>query len=533
MEYILEGFILTIFIALVLNIVLAKFNIPTIIGYILTGIIISKIFSLQTENLALLTHISELGIVFMMFMIGLEFSFRYLLKIKSFVFGFGFAEVLIIGLLFSFLAYAFGLSLESALIVGFALSLSSTAIVIKMLNSSGDINSQYGIRALGILIFQDMAVIPIMLMVELFSKEGSSLAAKLFGVVVSATILLIVMYFLGRFLFEKIFTWVSKINSEELFIGSILFIVLFSSLFAHLLGFSYSLGAFVAGMLIAETRFKYQIEADIAPFRDLLLGLFFITIGMHIDPIFIFKNIYIILLLLCAIMLIKIVLIYAIVRVKTQSRTSLKVALALMQVGEFALAVFEISRNKGLLDSGLTQILIATVTLSMVLTPFILQNIKNIADLFSKEPEGTIEPQSKYNNHIIVIGYGQLGKSIVDKLKKFKTDYIILEHDYSLVQEGVSRGEPIILANAAKKETLEKAGIKSAIGIIVAIKNFKKKRLISDIINRFDFHTNTVVVVSNKMEKEIISQDLHIENIVVDNEEISNIVVDRVFRCVL
>ncbi|HIE35254.1 MAG TPA: phosphoglycerate kinase, partial [Campylobacterales bacterium] len=341
MEYILEGFILTIFIALVLNIVLAKFNIPTIIGYILTGIIISKIFSLQTENLALLTHISELGIVFMMFMIGLEFSFRYLLKIKSFVFVFGFVEVLIIGLLFSFLAYAFGLSLESALIVGFALSLSSTAIVIKMLNSSGDINSQYGIRALGILIFQDMAVIPIMLMVELFSKEGSSLVAKLFGVVVSATILLIVMYFLGRFLFEKIFTWVSKINSEELFIGSILFIVLFSSLFAHLLGFSYSLGAFVAGMLIAETRFKYQIEADIAPFRDLLLGLFFITIGMHIDPIFIFKNIYIILLLLCAIMLIKIVLIYAIVRVRTQSRTSLKVALALMQVGEFALAVFE------------------------------------------------------------------------------------------------------------------------------------------------------------------------------------------------
>ena len=532
MDLILEGFILTIFIALVLNIVLAKFNIPTIIGYILTGIIISKIFSLQTEHISLLSHISELGIVFMMFMIGLEFSFRYLLKMKSYVFGFGFAEVFIVGTIFSLLAYLLGFSLQTAMIIGYTLSLSSTAIVVKMLNTTGDINKQYGRKALGILIFQDIAVIPIMLMIEIFSRNSGHITSQLFKIGISATILLIAMYFFGRILFERILTWVSKIESEELFISSILFIVLFSSLFAHLLGFSYSLGAFIAGVLIAETHFKYQMEADIAPFRDLLLGLFFITVGMHIDPLFVFKNLYKILLLLAAILAIKIFFIYVIIRVKSQSRTALKVALALMQVGEFALAVFEISKSKGLLESEIAQILTATVILSMILTPFILQNLKNIADFFSKEPEEIVNIEAeKLQNHIIIVGYGPLGKSVIKKLKREEVEYIVLEHDYHLVQEGLKNKEPIVLANAAKKEILEKVGIEKACSVVVAIKNFKKKRLICDIINRFDFHVNIVVVVSDEKEKEILEHELDIENIIVDSEEISKIVVNRALRC--
>jgi CPA2 family monovalent cation:H+ antiporter-2 len=533
MDFILMGFILTIFISIILNIILAKFNVPTIIGYILTGIIIAQSFSMHTENIELLSHVSELGIVFMMFMIGLEFSFRYLLKMKKEVFLYGFLEVFIIGSLFSGIIYLLGFSIHTALILGYTLSLSSTAIVVKMLNVSGDINKQYGRKALGILIFQDIAVIPIMLMVEIFSKDGSDIVMQLAKIGVSAVILIIVMYILGRFLFEKILTWVSKLRNEELFISSVLFIVFFSSYFAHMVGFSYSLGAFLAGVLIAETHFKYQIEADIAPFRDLLLGLFFITVGMQIDPIFIVKNLDKVALIALSIMAIKALIIYLIMRFNSiQHRTSLKVALTLMQVGEFALAVFEISKSKGLLDHSSTQILIASVVISMILTPFILQNLKNIADKLSREVESDIVVTKNYKNHIIVIGYGGLGKKVVQKLKKNGVEYVIIEKDYNLVNEGLNRGEPIFLADGAKRDILEKLNVKEACSVVVAIGHFKKKRLICDILsNEFDFHINIVTVASDSKEKEILEFELDIENIIVDNEEIAKIIVNKAMKC--
>ncbi len=533
MDVVLFGLISTIFIALVLNIILAKFHIPTIIGYIIAGVVISQLFSLQKDNIELLSEVSELGIVFMMFTIGLEFSFRYLLKMKKEVFLFGSLEVFLIGSIFAWLLYFLGYDIHTALIIGYTLSLSSTAIVVKMLNSSGDINKQYGRKALGILIFQDLAVIPIMLMIEIFSSDNSNLVIQLQKIAISAVILLVAMYLLGRYLFEKILTWVSHLNNEELFSASVLFIVLFSSFLAHSAGFSYSLGAFLAGVLIAETHFKYEIEANIAPFRDLMLGFFFITVGMHIKPFFIIEYFGHILLALAIILLIKFSFIYAIIRFASQHRTALKTAFVLMQVGEFALAVFQISKERGLLDESLSQILAAAVIFSMILTPFILQHLKTIADMLSKEPEEASSIEHIYSGHVIVIGYGPLGKMVVKKLKEQGVNYIILEHDYNLVQQGLKAKEPIIFANAAKKENLLKAGIKNACSVIVAISHFKKKRYICDILNQFDFHINIVTFVSDEKEKEILSHELDIENLVVDTEEISNILVQKSMVCAL
>jgi CPA2 family monovalent cation:H+ antiporter-2 len=531
MDIAIAGFILTIFISLILNILLAKFNIPTIIGYIATGIIISQAFAMHKNNIDTLSHISELGIVFMMFMIGLEFSFRYLLKMKKEVFLYGFLQVFITGSIFSFALVNIGFKLHTALILGYTLSLSSTAIVVKMLNVSGDINRQYGRKALGILIFQDIAVIPIMLMVEMFSNDGANLTQQLIKIGISAVVLIVAMYFIGRFVFENILTWVSKLQNEELFISSILFIVLSSSYFAHIAGFSYSLGAFLAGVLIAETHFKYQIETDIAPFRDLLLGLFFITVGMHIEPLFIVKNIDKVLIVLALLMAIKAVIIYATLRFESQHRTSLKVALSLMQVGEFALAVFELSKTKGLLDNNSAQILSAAVVLSMILTPFILSNLKTIVDKLSKSKELDISVTKDYKNHVIVVGFSTLGQKVATKLEKMGVDFVVVEQDYNLVQIGLKRGIDIYMANGAKKEILNKLNIKDACSTVVAISNFKKKRHVCDILNSYDFHINIVTLASDNKEKEILEFELDIENIVVDNEEISNILVQKVFVC--
>ena len=196
MDIVIASFIVVLFLSIVINIVLAKFNVPTIIGYIIIGIGIKAVFGVDEKNLETLSHISEMGIVFMMFMIGLEFSFRYLLKMKKEVFVYGSLEVFLIGVVFSLIGYyIFHLPISTALIVGFTLSLSSTAIVVKMLNTSGDINKQYGRKALGILIFQDIAVIPIMLMVEMFSKNGGDIVSELAKVGVSAVVLIVALFF--------------------------------------------------------------------------------------------------------------------------------------------------------------------------------------------------------------------------------------------------------------------------------------------------------------------------------------------------
>jgi len=532
-DILIAGFIVALFLSIVINIILAKFNIPTIIGYIIIGIGIKAVVGVDEKNLELLSHISEMGIVFMMFMIGLEFSFRYLLKMKKEVFVYGFLEVFLIGIVFTFIGYYFfNLQISTALIVGFTLSLSSTAIVVKMLNTSGDINKQYGRKALGILIFQDIAVIPIMLMVEMFSKNDGNILSELAKVGISAVILIIALYILGRFIFEKILTWVSKLNNDELFISSILLIVFASSYLSHLAGFSPSLGAFIAGVLIAETHFKYQIEADIAPFRDLLLGLFFITVGINIDPIFIFNHITTVLMFLFGIMAIKFIIIYAIIRFNVQHRTSIKTALALMQVGEFALAVFQISTNKGLLDSDLAQILSAAAVLSMVMTPFILQHMKSLADrLSSDKVESTIEENSDFKNHIIIVGYGPLGKIVAQELRKRGLLYAIIEKDYNLVQEGLKNNEPIFLANVTNKDIFLKLNVLESCGVIVAIERFKPKRLVCEILNSFDKDINIIAFAKDKKEKEILTFELNINDVIVLNDEIAKIIVRKILQC--
>ncbi len=533
MDILIALFIIVLFVSIIINIILAKFNVPTIIGYIIVGVGIKYFFGVEEKNLEILSHISEMGIVFMMFMIGLEFSFRYLLQMKKEVFVYGFLEVFLVGVVFSIMGYfIFNLTLQTSLIVGFTLSLSSTAIVVKMLNSSGDINKQYGRKALGILIFQDIAVIPIMLMVEIFSRGEGDIISELTKVFISAVILIIALYILGRFIFEKILTWVSKLNNDELFISSILLIVFASSYISHIAGFSPSLGAFIAGVLIAETHFKYQIEADIAPFRDLLLGLFFITVGINIDPIFILNNISKVFLFLLIIMLIKFIIIYAIIRFNVQHRTSIKTALALMQVGEFALAVFQISTSKGLLDNSFAQILSAAVVLSMIITPFVLQHIKTLADKFSfDKSESLIEDSSGFKKHIIIVGYGPIGKIVAEQLKKRGLLYVIVEKDYNLVQEGIKNGESIYLANITNKDIFLKLNVLNSCGVVVAIDRFKSKRLICEILNSFEKAINIIAFAKDKKEKEILNFELNINNIIVLNEEISKVIVQKVLQC--
>ncbi len=533
MEDILFIFLTTIFIATILNVFLKKIDIPTVIGYILSGLAITYIFGMHGDESEKIEHLAEFGIVFLMFTIGLEFSVGHLKAMKKEVFVYGFLQVVLTGSLFVFLAHQFfDIGIKTAIIIGFGLSLSSTAIVLKVLNENSQIHSGYGRITLGILLFQDLAIIPILLMISIFTSDSQSVSSLLIDTLISAVVVFIALFVVGNMFIERFFIWITKTNSEEIFLVSVLFIVVGAAFIADFFGFSYTLGAFLAGMTIAETKFRYRVEADLIPFRDILLGVFFVAIGMQINLHTVVERWDIILGLLLLIMSLKALVQFLFLIIFTQKRSALKSSLALFQVGEFALAIFALAKTNNMIDDQTNQILIITVVISMIITPFVLKNLKNIADVLIAEP--ILEEQeiisSGYKNHIIICGYGPIGKKLAKYFKDNDFLYIILEHDLKMVKEGKALGEPIYLANAAQRSVLESFNINDSLAIISAIANAKKLRLICENIASFDGKINSIVRVKNRSHEEII-EDLRIKHIINESEEISKLMLKEILTC--
>ncbi|MRI58977.1 MAG: potassium transporter [Epsilonproteobacteria bacterium] len=520
-----------IFIASVLNIALKKFDFPTAIGYIFTGILVAHFFHLNVHNSKTLEHISEFGIVLLMFTIGLEFSFREMKVMKKEVFVYGLSQVLLTGLFFATVAhFLFGFETKSAIIIGFALSLSSTAIVLKILNETGDIHASYGRKALGILLFQDIAVIPLLLMIEIFTKEVA-IEKLLLQTGLNMILFFALLLFLGRFVIDRFLRYAIFSKTQEIFLLAIFFVILLSAEISAYFGFSYSLGAFFAGMLLAESHYKYQIEADLAPFRDLLLGVFFFSIGNRIDLATIFDHLATIIVLLLGVMIFKALILYFILSISEQKRTAFKTALALSQIGEFALAIFVLASNNHLLDDQTLQILSSTVILSMIVTPFILKHLKTIADRFFKEPVQELRIDSTgFSNHIIVGGYGPLGKVLAKSLKERGFEYVIIEHDLALYEEGLANGEPIFFGNMAQRSVLEQLSIRRACAVVITFHNLEKIRLVAQAVLDMAPHAHIVARVRDDKEAEVLA-DLDIKDIVITTQTLSKEMIDRLFYC--
>ncbi|MFA5501430.1 MAG: cation:proton antiporter [Sulfurovaceae bacterium] len=537
MEHTLFVVVITIAIATLLNVILRKIKIPTIIGYIISGIIIASLFRFDENAKETLSHVAEFGVVFLMFTIGLEFSVKHFRKMKKEVFIYGMLQVGITGLLFSAISYyLFDANAKTSLVIGLALALSSTAIVLKVLNEKHETHSGYGRITLGVLLFQDLAVIPILLMISIFTSNNQSLDSLLGELLISATIVFAAFFIVSKYLIERYFGWVMSTHSEEIFLVSVLFVVISTSFFAESLGFSYSLGAFLAGMILAESKYRYRIEADLVPFRDILLGIFFVTIGMQVDWHTLTQYGHIILFLVIGIMLLKAIIIFGFLSFFVQKRSALKTMFALFQVGEFGLVIFSLAYHNGMISDMWNQILVVTIIVSMIITPFILKNMKDIVDFLSPEP--TVIRKRAYiddgfSGHIIICGYGPLGRKLALKFKNMGLSYIVLEHDISLVDKAIADGEKMIfLANAAQKRVLDHFNVTESVAVVVAITNEKQKRLICENITSFDANINTVVTVSNEEEEKII-KELGISHIVNDREIISQMLAQKALTCSL
>ncbi len=523
-----------LFIALVLNIFLKKVHLPTIIGYIFTGTIVAYSFDLHhAVNNHTLQEIAEYGVVFLMFTIGLEFSVEHLKKMKNEVFVAGSMQIGITALVVYGMAhYIFGIEQQVSFIISLAIALSSTAIVLKTFNETGEINKRYGQRSLGILIMQDIAVIPILLVIGFLSSDSSDVGSMVIRMAISAVILLTLLWFIGKYLLEPFFDAIVKTNSDELFVGTILFLAIGASVLAHAMGFTHALGAFIAGMLIAETKYKHQAEADLIPFRDLLLGVFFVTVGMQIKFDIIFEYIHIILLLLVAIMVLKFILIFLIVKINETKRVSIKTALSLVQVGEFSLALLELARSGGLIGPPYGQVMIVTIVLSMIITPIILKNLSAMADFITRknnQEEHNIEATS-VSGHTVILGFGEFGRNVAKTLRDSGQIYVAVENNIETYQRAKSNGESIVFGSATSKEIIKSTNISGAQNVIVAIDNPKKLYNVCEILKRYVDSHKIIVKIHTSAEKHMI-QELGIDKIVIENElasdKVSELIVEK------
>lgn len=521
-------------ISIIVNLFLKRLGISQIVGYIVTGVSVTYLFDLHhLADSHTLELIGEFGVVFLMFTIGLEVSLQRLASMKVDVFVNGFLQVALSAAIFYALArVVFGLAVETSLITAMALSLSSTAVVLTYLKSSKDIHRPYGQRSMGILIFQDIAVIPILLLIGFMSSDGGSINEVLIQTAISAVMIVGLLFVIGK----QLMTWLLHFSSnslvDEFFMGSVLVIVVGASLLAHAFGFTYSLGAFIAGMIIAETKYHHKVEADIAPFKDLLLGTFFVTVGMKIDLAFLVEHFAAIVMVLFGILILKAAVIFWVIRLSSKSKIAFKTSLALSQVGEFSFAIFALASNQRLLDDQLVQMLVLAVVLSIIVTPIILSNIPRISALAFKDPGVTEDFSmiSKHTNHIVVCGYSIVGKFVAKELRSRGITYVIIDNNYKHVQEGIADGEEIYYGDMAKYQILEKLHMENAVGVVVTLDNLEKKRLVCESVLKYYPDVKVVVKVVSLEEKEALI-DLPIAVTVDGKKEVASRLVGEAMHC--
>lgn len=529
--------IVTLGISIILNLMLKKIGVSQIIGYILTGTIIVYAFDLRHLNDShVLEMVGEFGIVFLMFTIGLEISLAKMGSMKKEIFLNGLMQVAFTSIFVYFITqYAFGLGVKTSLIIALAFSLSSTAVVLSYLKSSKEIYAPYGQKATGILIFQDIAVIPILILIGFLTTEGDeSLTTILTDTVFSAVVVIGLLFVVGKRLMTWLLHFSASSEVEELFMGSVLFIVVAASLFAHFMGFTYSLGAFVAGMIIAETKYHHKVESDIAPFKDLLLGTFFVVVGMKVDVFVFLDNIAYIVGIFIAVLILKSIIMYILLRLTSTHNASLKTALALSQVGEFSFVIFALAGMGGLLDEELAQFLVLIVIFSMMVTPFFISRIGQIAAYLTKEID-EVEDMTALETregHVIVCGYSIVGKFVARQLDELGAPYIVIDNSNKHVQEALNNNLEAYLGDASKQSILDAIHVENASSVIVTLDNIDKKRLICEAIIKHTKDVNLIVKVISLEEKEAL-KDLNI-NVVVDGKlEVARVLVERMITCQL
>jgi len=437
-----------------------------------------------------------------MFSIGLEFSLGQLYAMRRIVLGIGSLQVLITMGAIMLVCLSFGLDWKAALVVSGALTMSSTAIVSKLLVERLDLNARHGRIAIGVLLFQDLAVVPLLVLIPAIASPTGSLAYTLGIAFLKAAVMLSLLFFFGKNLMNRWFGIVARQRSRELFVMNVLMVTMVLAYATKVAGLSYALGAFIAGMLISETRFRYQVESDIAAFRDILMGLFFITIGMLLDFNSLGGNLSGILLVMVGLIIFKSLVVALLSRFfRYEPGVAVRAGVTLAQAGEFSFVVFSLGMENGLISNDLLQVVLAASLLSMFLAPFIIQHNLQIAEFFSRsytrnrknQIEGIESVGKQLKDHVIICGFGRSGQYLSRFLKEEKFPFIALDIDPARVQEAASAGENVMYGDAGKRLVLDAAGAARAKALIISYDDPPSAIKILHLVN--DYFPNLPVVV--------------------------------------
>ena len=456
-------------------------RLPPMLGYLLSGIVIGPHALGWIPDVTVTHHLAEFGVVFLMFSIGLEFSLPKLVTMKHIVFGFGTAQVGATILIVMVVTWMIGLDWRVGLALGGVLAMSSTAIVSKMLAERLELNSFHGRQIIGVLLFQDLAVVPLLIVIPALAhavdSSGTDLGVTIILALLKAGMVLALILFFGQRLMRPWFHLVARQKSSELFVLNVLLITLGLAWLTGIAGLSLALGAFLAGMLISETEYRHQVEDDIKPFRDILLGLFFVTIGMLLDIQVVIHNFMWVILLLIALIAIKASLIAGLSHLfKADSSVAVRTGLSLAQGGEFGFVLLAQANALGIVDNPTMQPVLAAIVLSMLAAPFIIEHSENMARRFSAAEWmnramqlTTIAAHTiAEEQHVILCGYGRSGQNLSRLLEKESVPFIALDLDPQRIRDAAAAGESVVYGDAARYEVLIAAGLMRAKLLVVS-----------------------------------------------------------------
>jgi monovalent cation:H+ antiporter-2, CPA2 family len=458
-----------------------RIGLGTVLGYLAAGIIVGPVLGLIGQGEDIL-HVAELGVVMLLFIIGLELKPSRLWALRRDIFGLGLAQVLACGFALMGAAILFtGLGWQAAMIIGFGLSLSSTAFAMQLLEARHEINSPYGQRAFSMLLFQDLAIVPLLAMIPLLSPQGTQNSQHPLVTVGIALLAIAALIAAGRYLLNPLFRIIANTGAKEAMIAAALLIVLGSGLAMQYAGLSMAMGAFLAGVLLAESSYRHELEADIEPFRGILLGLFFVAVGLSLDLAVIAQNWLAILIAVPAVILIKGALIYGISRLFGSSHSdATRLALLLPQGGEFAFVLFSVAVTAGLFAQDVSSMLVAIVTLTMALTPLTVGLAKFL--ISKPEAEQLDENFEGAGSDVLMIGFSRFGQIISQILLTSGHQATIIDTSAERVRQAGKFGFRIYFGDGRRLDVLKSAGIERAKIVAVCTHNREVTDRVVDLI---------------------------------------------------
>ncbi|HEX3397207.1 MAG TPA: cation:proton antiporter [Steroidobacteraceae bacterium] len=460
-----------------------KLALPAILGYLAVGMLLGPhALALAADN-ETTQLLADFGVVFLVFTLGLEFSLPRLVAMRWEVLGVGGAQVLMtVAIVATGAVVFFDVAPAVAVVIGGALAMSSTAIIIAQLTEQSENNRTHGRLAVAICLFQDLSFPLLLALVSALSGEGGAVnAAHILSAIGLAALALMLVLAAGRWLLRPLFLTIASVRSPELFSMAVLLAVLASAWATHAVGLSLALGAFLAGMMLAETEFRHQIEATIRSYREVLLGLFFITVGMLLDVGLLLRDLPLVTAILLGMLLLKAAVVAVVAKPATKSWfKSLRTGVIVAQGGEFGFALLILLLRKSLLDPAIVQPLLAATVLSMVLSPLIIRHNRRITRIILRETGNPLTEAVRHEqvtlaaaerDHVVICGFGRVGQNIARVLEQSGFEYIALDVDPHRIRSGRQAGDPVVYGDAGQVKVLENVGLAQASVVVITFAN--------------------------------------------------------------